>query len=572
MLKLRYYQQEGVNSFFEYTAENHGKHPLIVMPTGSGKSLIIANIIKEMLHYENTRVLCITHQKELIKQNHAEFIENFDHSMFLDVGIYSAGLNCRDTQNRIIFAGIQSVYKKAYELGWFDVILCDECHLIPHSGEGMYRTFFSDMEKINPKVVIGGLSATPYRMKEGILTEGQGALFDDICYEVSVKELIQAHNYKNKDKTQFLCNLISKSGESKADLSKVHIRGGEYIPKEMEEAFMKGDLVCRSIVEMQKYTQDRNKVLIFTAGIEHCEEVSKKMDELNLESRYIHSQQSSEINDKNIKDFKDGKFKYLVNVNVLTTGFNEKAIDCIVLLRSTKSPGLYSQMVGRGLRLHPSKENCLILDFGRNIELHGPIDKIEIKTNKNGEREVGTAPQKECPNCHSLIHLSVMECPDCGHIFPQKDKQKDKHDEKASNADILSKWKKPQEYEVLNTSYSRHQKTGKPDSVRVSYYYDAYNSFNEYICLDHGGFASKKAKQWIKNRTNKDIYNVDELLEEISNFPKPVKIVVDENDKFPKIKGYYFEEKKQEEEKRPKFLDKETESSKDFDKKIMELM
>ena len=540
MLQPRYYQQQAIDAFFNYTKNNWGKHPIIVLPTGAGKSLVQAYITKKILEYDNTRILLITHQQELIKQNYLELVENFNNEIFLDIGIYSAGLKCRDTNNRIIFAGIQSVYKKAWELGWFDVVIVDECHLIPHKGRGMYRNFMSEMIKINKNIVIAGLSATPYRLKDGFLCEGEGALFDEICHETTIKELINPNHPLNLDNTQYLCPLISpkKSMKSSVDLAGVHIRGGEYVPKEMQSAFQKDDLVCKAVKEIKEYTIDRNNVLVFTAGIAHCEEVCKKMDAQGMDARFIHSQQADEINEQNIKDFKNGIFKYLINVDKLTTGFNKKSIDCIVLLRSTLSPGLYSQMCGRGLRLHITKENCLILDFGGNILKHGPIDKIEVRSNKKtGTKEIQTAPQKECPQCQTLLHLSCMECIDCGYIFPSKDK----HEDKASKAEILSVWKKPEEIDIERICYWRHEKKGKPDSLRVDYYLNQFDKYSSWICIEHGGFAGTKAQQWLKNVTDMEINTVSDALDNCKNFREPVKIIVDTNGKYPNITGYIFD-------------------------------
>lgn len=555
MLHPRYYQRQSIDAFFDYTVKNWGKHPIIVLPTGSGKSLVQAHIVKRILDYKNTRILMITHQKELIKQNYLELTENFDNTL-LDIGIYSAGLNCRDTQNRIIFAGIQSVYKKAWELGWFDVILVDECHLIKHGSEGMFRTFMDEMENINKNIVIAGLSATAYRMKEGILCEGEGKLFDDICHETTVKELIDPTHFKNLDNEQYLCNLISKNAVNKADLSQVHVRGGEYIPGEMEKAFQAGDLVCRAVKEIKDFTQDRKKILVFTAGIAHCEEVTEKMIDQGLSARFIHSQQKDDINQENIKDFKDGKFNYMINVNVLSVGFNEKSIDCIALLRATKSPGLYYQMCGRGLRMYPDKKDCLVLDFGRNIERHGPIDKIEIRKKKDGKSEVKTAPQKECPECGILLPLAVMVCPECGYEIEEKDK----HEDEASDANVLSKWKKPKKIDIENIVYTRHEKRGKSDSLKVSYYYNMFDSYSSWICIEHEGFARKKAMQWLKNVTDIEINSVADALEHCDNFREPTQIIVDLNNKFPNITGYIFGEPK-------KTLEKTTEFDK-FQEKI----
>ena len=539
MLELRYYQRQAFENFFSYTAENWGKNPIIVLPTAAGKSLLQAHIVREILKHDSTRVLNLTHQKELIKQNYIELIDNFNNELFLDVGIYSAGLKCRDTQNRVIFGGIQSVYKKAWELGWFDVILIDECHLVSYKSEGMYRSFLAEMKKINKNIVICGLSATEYRMKEGFLTEGEGALFHDVCHETTIKELMDSSDPYNLDNTQYLCKLISKGAANKADLSRVGIRGGEFIAGQMQEAFLFEDLVGKAVTETIEYTHDRKKVLIFTAGIKHCEEVVQRFLEHGLSARSVHSKQSSSINEKNIKEFKEGKFKYLVNVSVLSTGFNEKAIDGIVLLRSTLSPGLYYQLVGRGLRLHPDKKDCLVLDFGRNIERHGPIDQISIRT-KKGVKRVGGVPQKECPNCRSLMHLSIMQCPDCGYEFPEKDK----HDETASEKDIISQRQEPREVEVTDVRYFRHKKAGKADSMKVEYSSGLLEVYSTWVCIEHwpGGRAQREAVKWLSYVTDLGIKTVDDALKHCKKFKVPSKIIIDSNGTFDQIIGYTYQD------------------------------
>lgn len=532
--------------------ENHNFVANGMIVHNSGKSLSQALIVKRMLDWPDTRILLLTHQRHLIEQNYIELIENFGNDMFLDVGIYSAGLKSRDTYNRILFAGIQSVYNKAWELGFFDLILIDECHLLSHEGEGMYRTFLSEMEKINPKITIGGFTATQYRMKHGLLTEGEGAIFSDVCYEATIRELMDPDHFKNKDKKQYLCNLISKNGVNKVDLSNVHIRGGEYKSDEMQAAFQVDNLVHKAVKEIKELTADRKKILTFTAGIEHCIEVTDEMNRQGLTARCVHSKQSNEINDKNIADFKNGIFKFLNNINSMTTGFNEKAIDCIILLRSTKSAGLYYQMVGRGFRLHPSKINCLILDFGRNVETHGPVDKIEIKKKKDGSgHEVSVAPHKECPNCQSLLALAVMICPDCGYTFPAKEK----HDETASNSDILSQWKRPETYDVTSTEFSLHEKIGKKPTLRVDYYADHMTKFSEWVCVEHEraegpkGFAKRQADEWVKKRFNRIVDKIDDAIKEKDNFRITKQVIVNENDRFPKIIGQIMETQKEYDER-----------------------
>lgn len=559
-MKPRYYQTEAVQSFFQYIDYNPGKHPLIVLPTGGGKSYLMALIIQKMLGWDDTRVLVLAHRKELIRQNAQELTGLLD-NIFYDVGIYSAGLNKRDTKNRVLFAGIQSVHNKAYELGFFDMILVDEAHRISIKSEGMYRQFLKDMAEINPKVVIGGLTATAYRLKGGMLIDEahKDRIFDDICYEVGIKELMDANDHRNKDKKQYLCPIISpsKAMQTKVDLSKVKIQAGDYVQSQMQDAFCTNGLVNEAVNEIISYTHDRNKVLLFTAGIRHCKEVAENLKMKGCSVAVVHSEQSKEENEKALEDFRDGKVKYLCNVDVLTEGYNQKDIDCIVILRATQSVGLYIQITGRGFRLHSSKENCLVLDFGGNILRHGPVDKIQIKKHREGSgNSIHTSPQKECPKCTSVLSIQALTCPDCGFEFPLPER----HEEKASEADILSKWKPPVTFQVSDITYSRHQKEGKPDSMRVDYFISLYEKYSEYICLNHDGFAKKKAEQWIKRRTGERIDTVDEALANCEKLLKPKEIIVNKNEKFPRIVSYIFEsaeeiaerEKREREEKEMK--------------------
>jgi len=197
--------------------------------------------------------------------------------------------------------------------------------------------------------------------------------------------------------------------------------------------------------------------------------------------------------------------KYLVNVNVLTTGFDAPNVDCVVLLRPTASPGLYYQMVGRGFRLHPEKTDCLVLDYGGNILRHGPVDAIRIadrQTDGNGK-----APAKECPECQALIHAAYSACPDCGFEFPPPDSGK--HDACASDEGILSGQVIDTEYDVTDVFYSVHTKRGTPEdapkTMRVDYQVGLNDFQSEWICFEHDGWARQKAVAWWKQRSNDSV-------------------------------------------------------------------
>jgi DNA repair protein RadD len=265
---------------------------------------------------------------------------------------------------------------------------------------------------------------------------------------------------------------------------------------------------CKEIVE---YTQNRNAVLIFASSVAHGHRVVRTLyEQYGIECGFVTGGTPPRERDELLARFRGDPsglliepepLKYLCNVNVLTTGFDAPRTDCVVMLRPTMSPGLLYQCVGRGFRLHASKQNCLILDFGGNLLRHGPIDQLRIR-NRIGD-EAGVAPAKECPDCHTVVAIKDSICPDCGHVFPPPARKS--HEAKASNRGVLSGEVTEETFEVLDTAYRVHHKNGADDdaprSMRVEYHV-AYNRwYSEFICVEHSGFARAKAVAWWRARS-----------------------------------------------------------------------
>ena len=529
----RYYQKESVDAIFNYLENDDAGHPLVELPTGSGKSLVQSMVAERVLSdYPDCRVLFLTHDKKLIQQNFQDLIANIG---IVDAGIYSAGLHSRDTHNTIIFASIQSVYKRARELGTFNLIVVDECHLIPAKGFGMYRTFLSDMFELVPYCKVIGLTATPYRLDQGLLTEGKDKLFDEIIYRAPLKKLIDEG---------YLCKLIGKTGVIKPDVSKVKKRGGEYIEGDLAIACDDAAIIEKAVSEIVELTSDRKHILLFCAGIKHAEHVAAEMTRHGIPCAVAHSKMPTNELDQNIKDFSDGKIRAIANVDMLTTGYNSRQIDCIVMLRPTMSTGLYYQMIGRGFRTFDGKENCLVLDYAGNILQHGPVDKIDIQvTGYDSEKGVKTAPMKECPGCKEAVLLSLATCPHCGYEWPVNHDDMIKHGTEAANVSPLSEYKPPIEYDVEDVMYFLHEKNDN-FSMRVSYVIGPLNSVSEWICIEHEGYARKKAEEWMSDHLPKGYPmpdTVEEALELKAEYKRPVKIFVDYNQKFPRIISRIYE-------------------------------
>ncbi len=497
MLTLRPYQQLAVDAVYHHLRD-HDTNPVVVIPTGGGKTPVMASICRDAVQQWNGRVLVLAHVKELLQQSVDKLRQVCPD---LPVGVYSAGLKRRDTEHAVIVAGIQSVYKRACELDAFDLVLVDECHLIPADGEGMYRQFLADARIINPHVRVVGFTATPFRLDAGPICR-EDHFLNAVCYEVGVRQLIA---------DGFLSPLISKAGLVKADTSQLHVRAGEFVASEVEQAMDDAQLVEAACVEIVEATRDRNAVLIFASGVKHGRHVCQVLAEKHgIECGFVCGETPDAERDELLARFRgepDGLFpraplKFLCNVNVLTTGFDAPHVDCVVLLRPTLSPGLYYQMVGRGFRLFPGKVNCLVLDYGGNVLRHGPVDQLLLKDKSRlGE---GEAPAKECPQCRALIAPAYSHCPQCGYEFPPPERKK--HDAQASRAGVLAGQATDTEFEVRDIAYAVHTKKdadeSAPKTLRVDYRLGLDYWVSEWICLEHTGWARRKAEQWWKARSH----------------------------------------------------------------------
>ena len=380
--------------------------------------------------------------------------------------------------------------------------LVHNCHLITPDGEGMYRTFLADAKVVNPNLRIIGLTATPFRMKGGLICKPEN-LLNHICYEAGLKEMI-AQGY--------LSPLVSRAGRAAVSFDGLHVRGGEFISSEVEDLMDNSQLVDAACREIVRLTQERNSVLIFTASVEHCHHVAEKIAAYSgTECGIVTGSTSPGLRAEIIARFKGEEvpadffsskapLKYLANVNVLTTGFDATNTDCIVLLRPTNSAGLLVQMVGRGTRLHPGKRDCLVLDYGGNIMRHGPVDMIQIKEPGAGS---GEAPAKKCPECLALIHAAYMTCPECGYVFPPPEKSN--LNARAESSGVLSGQVNYFDYDVHGVEYSVHHKRGAPDdapkTMRIEYCTGFNRYESEWVCPEHSGYARRKFEAWWKRRS-----------------------------------------------------------------------
>ncbi len=524
MLTLRPYQEAAITAIYGYF-QSHTGNPLVVIPTAGGKSLVMASFIEGVLKaWPDQRILIVTHVRELIAQNHAEMIGLWPDA---PAGIYSAGLGKREAQARILFAGIQSIHRRAAEIGHTDLVLIDEAHLIPGKSSTMYRRFLDALKAINPALKVIGLTATPYRLDCGMLHEGQNALFTDIAYEAPVRELIDAG---------YLSPLVSKQPATRLNVSKVGTRAGDFIARDLAAAVDQDAITRAAVTEIIEHGRDRKSWLSFCSCVEHARHVAEEFGRQGISCRTIFGDTPKDERDAILAAFKRGEIRALASMGVLNTGFNAPGVDLIALLRPTQSAGLYVQMVGRGTRLAPGKENCLVLDFAGNVRRHGPIDLVRPK--RPGDGGGGEAPTKVCPDCDSIVALSAAECPDCGYVFPPREV---KIAPTAATLPVLSP-KAPHWVAVSNLSYSRHDKRGGRPSLKVTYRC-RLTTYQEWICFEHQGYARRKAEDWWRKRAPGQPVprSVNEALTLSRSLSRPSHISVRPSGRYFEITGYRFD-------------------------------
>ncbi|MBW8191465.1 DEAD/DEAH box helicase [Neiella marina] len=381
-MKLRDYQQDAVNAVLSHFRQ-HDDAAVIVLPTGAGKSLVIA----ELARLARFPILVLTHVKELVAQNQAKF-----KSLGLSSGIYAAGLGRKETEHAVTFASIQSIVRNLDAFtGYYSLIIIDECHRIADDDDSQYMQVINHVRKANPTLKVLGLTATPYRLDKGWIYQQhyhghvrseQALPFRRCIYELPLRQLIK-RGYLTPP-------TLVDAPTARYQWEQLPT---SYTQADLDEMLAKSPRVTQAICQhVEALAQTRKGVMIFAATVAHAHEISS----------YLPAEQTALITgntvtaerDLQITRFKQQQIKYLVNVAVLTTGFDAPHVDMIAILRRTESVSLYQQIVGRGLRLSPNKPDCLVIDYaGNGYDLYQP----EIGTPKpNPNSELVQVP---CPSC-----------------------------------------------------------------------------------------------------------------------------------------------------------------------------
>ncbi|MCR9907401.1 DEAD/DEAH box helicase [Vibrio campbellii] len=387
MYTLRPYQADSVKAVIHYFRK-HTTPAVIVLPTGAGKSLVIA----ELARLAKGRVLVLAHVKELVEQNHAKY-EGYG----LKGSIFSAGLGRKETDQQVVFASVQSVVRNLDSFkNQFSLLVIDECHRVPDEKASSYQKVITHLRELNPGIKVLGLTATPYRLGMGWIyqyhTRGQvrteeSRFFRDCIFELPIRYLLD-ENFLTPARMMDAPVLSYDFSQLKP------ANTGRYKEAEMDMVIDKAKRATPQIVEqIIQYAKERKGVMVFAATVRHAQEIHGLLPE--GETAIVIGDTPTPERDAIIQSFKNREIKYLVNVSVLTTGFDAPHVDLIAILRPTESVSLYQQIVGRGLRLSEGKSECLVLDYaGNSYDLYQP--------------EVGD------PKPDSTSEIITIPCPACG--------------------------------------------------------------------------------------------------------------------------------------------------------------
>ena len=383
---LRPYQQEAVDATLKHFRKSDDS-AVIVLPTGAGKSLVIA----ELARLARRKILVVTHVKELVEQNHAKY-----QSYGVLGGIFSAGLSRKESQYQVTFASVQSVaanleqFKDEYSL-----IIIDECHRISTDENSQYQRIIEQLRQQNKGLKVLGLTATPYRLGmgwiyryhyRGFVRSEEDKPFVHCIYELPLIYMISRGYLTKPD--------LVDAAVAQYDFSTLaQNRFGEYAEKDVNALLGKHQRVTRAIIEqVMELALQRQAVMIFAATVDHAKEITGYLPQ--EQTALITGATEQRERDMLIQRFKQRQLKYLVNVSVLTTGFDAPHVDFIAILRPTQSVSLYQQIVGRGLRLDEGKQDCLVIDYaGNNVNLYHP-EVGEKKPHSDSE-----PVQVLCPSC-----------------------------------------------------------------------------------------------------------------------------------------------------------------------------
>lgn len=504
-MKLRPYQTEASESIF--TSLRAGNNPVVQLPTGTGKSLVIADVASK-LRAKGGNTFVVTHVKELVVQNK----RTLDRYAGLEkVGTMCAGLNENSPGESITFGTIQSLYRPAMDgrLPFPHAIIIDEAHRVPPGDDGK---LYYNLIKAFPSARRIGMSATPWRMDGGSIYKGDDAWFDDLCYQKTPLEMVELG---------YLCPLVGVSTEVQLDLQGISKTGGDYTQSQVDSRSTDEwlALVAQSVKQL---SNKRKHVAVYCPTINAATRFTAALKNVGIEAGAVHSE--SEERNEIIEKWEAGEIKALCSVDILTTGFDFPALDCIVCLRPTQSTALWVQILGRGTRIYEGKEDCLVLDYVGNLTRLGGINMMEdFLQEKNGQvvgqfKAVGVAAKKK----KLKISRGIAA------VDPMQGSAKDVRVFVNEIKYVVIGSKKQPGKTLLMAVYDCETEEGYPISA------------SQFLCVEYSGWARTQAEKWFKLRGVDAPYNSDAARRLCYGLPIPREADIRRNGKYVNVVAEYL--------------------------------
>lgn len=449
-MELRPYQLELIDAVWEELFKE--QEALAQLPTGGGKTLCFSHLLKRAMEAKpDIRCGVIMGRVDLVSQTEAAIARVVPRR---HIGVYCGSLGRKEIGRSVTVASIQSIEQIA--IPRMNLLIVDEVHNFDQKS-GAYLRFIEKARLENPRLKVVGFSATPFRTKGYIF--GEGMFFKRLCFQKTIHDMIALG---------FLCEPKLKLGSEAFDTSQLRTRAGEYVQEDVDKLVSNDDTVAHQIDDALAKSADRTSIAWATANIDHCNRVLDHLIKRGQYATSVHSKQDRTTRNSNLAAFMGGACRHMVFVSVLSEGFDHPPIDCVVLMRPTRSPVLYVQTCGRGLRISPEtgKKDCLVLDYGQVVRELGPLDSPKVK----GAKGEGEAVLKCCPICASYVPGGCRECPECAHQFPPPEKPEEKLTKRADHtAQILSNENRPEMQMLGPAVIAMHQSKSGNVCVRITY-------------------------------------------------------------------------------------------------------
>lgn len=505
-MQLRDYQQEA--SDFVFQSLRAGNHPCVQLPTGTGKSLVVADIVNRIRQKEGI-VWVLTHVKELVQQNHRT-LERF--AGLSNTGIICAGLNQTTEGEQVTFATIQSIHKRAIkgQLRPPHAIIIDEAHRIPPGKDGKW---YNEVLHAYPDARRIGMTATPWRMDGGMIYGSQeGLWFNDLAYQKTVLEMVEAG---------YLAPLVGVHTEVQLDLAGVQKNAGDYVMKQVSEKQTHPWLMAVVDATM-KLAEKRKHIAVYCPTVEAAHNTAATFEAKGWSAGVVVGQ--TDDRHEVIDEWKCGNTRVLCSVDVLTTGFDHPPLDCIVCLRPTESSSLWVQILGRGTRIHEDKSNCLVLDFVGNLARLGGIGMMEdFYEEKDGEAvavKKATGAKKEKKEKPKPNYLGALD--------PMSGSAKAVQVATTDVSYVVIPSKSQQGKSILMVSYEAVTEEGYPITASL------------FVCPEYSGYARHQAEQFFERRGGTCPRSADTARYACYGLPVPRFLTVQRNGRYINVVKEHF--------------------------------